>query len=90
VSYRAGYSRRIASLDDLISKVKSAEPKTEATQKAETSLVKVRGELADEAEPTTRMLKKWVETAKISFGTFALGYEAVELERKFGKSWNVG
>jgi hypothetical protein len=73
---------RITALDQLISKLETAEGKTAETEKAERALVKVKSELTDEAEPNTSAIKKWMETAKNSLATAALSYEIVEAGRR--------
>lgn len=80
---------RIAAVDDLIGKLKTSETEDEGTAKAERSLSKVRDELADEAEPSTFAVKKWLEAAKSSLGTAALGYEVVEAGRKLWEMFGL-
>ena len=74
--------QRIAAIDDVIKQLKAVPTPNEAAGKAEISLIKVRDELSEEQEPNDSAIKKWLETAKNSIGTAALGYEAIEGARK--------
>jgi len=80
---------RIAALDDLIGKIKGAETKNDASEKAEKSLTKVRDELADEAEPNEPMIKKWLENAKNVMVTGALSYEVIEAGKKLWEMFGM-
>ena len=51
--------------------------------------MKVKDELSEEAEPNTPAIKRWLETAKNSLGTAALGYEAIEAGRKLFELFGI-
>ncbi len=80
---------RVAALDDLIGKLSTSEIKTDETNKAERTLLKVRDELVDEAEPNTSMIKKWLEGAKTMIGTASLGVEVAEAAKKLWEMFGI-
>jgi hypothetical protein len=80
---------RLAALDDLIGKLKAFEFRTEAIEKAEKSLTKVRDELTEEANPHAGTIKRWLNTAKNSLGTAALSYEVIEVGKKVWEMFGI-
>ena len=73
---------RISALDDVLGKLGKEENQAEPVVKAQKELVKVRDEMADEAEPDQSSVAKWLGNAKRLLGTAALGYEVTEAVKK--------
>jgi hypothetical protein len=73
---------RIAGVDDLVERLKASEVQTPDVQKARRALENVRDEITDVKEPDKSTVKKWLEIAKSSMATAALGLEVTEAAKK--------
>ena len=73
---------RIAALDDTVEKLKADKDQGQATQKVRRALENVRDEIVEAKKPDKSTVKKWLEIAKNSMATAALGAEVVEAARK--------
>lgn len=72
---------RINAIDDVIAKLK-AEQQTKSVEQAQRELSKVRDELADDPQPDSSSMYKWMERAKNLMMTAILSYETMEAVKK--------
>jgi hypothetical protein len=81
---------RISALDDFVKRLDGLDAKTESTEKAKRELEKVRDELSEYAQPDKPSVRKWLEYAKNTLATAALGAELVEATRKLFALFGIG
>ena len=73
---------RIAAINDVVERHKEADAQNQPAQKARRALENVRDEITDSQEPDKSTVHKWLEVAKNSMATAALGLEATEAAKK--------
>jgi hypothetical protein len=69
---------RLAALDDVLGRLKEADADNQRAQKARRALENMRDEMTESNEPDKSSLRKWLEIAKNSMATAALGLEAAK------------
>ena len=75
-------NEQVAALEDLITKLKSSQMRDEGTEKGLCALENVRDEITEATQPDKERMQKWLEAAKSTLKTAALGFDVTEAVKK--------